>query len=291
MTPASVYRKQRPGRPFFLILSLAAVALCACRPQNLNPPATGPVSTPSALDTWVRDSELPVMAIKILGEFPHDPNAYTQGLLFHEGVFYESTGLEGASSVRRVEIETGRTLAIQHLPEEYFGEGLCLFGDRFYQLTWRNRECLVYDLNLNPIKRLYCENEGWGLTGDGGGLIQSDGSSTLYWRDPETFEIVSKLPVEAAGRPIRRLNELEWIDGEIWANVFMTPWIARIDPATGEVKGWVDLQPLAERVGTLKHGEVANGIAWDAENRRLFVTGKHWPRLFEIAAPAAPAEN
>lgn len=229
---------------------------------------------------------------RIVNTFPHDKNAFTQGLEFHNGYLYESTGLKGQSSLRKVELRTGRVLQIHRLPQEYFAEGITLFGDRIYQLTWQNGICFVYNANsFRQETQFRYDGEGWGLTNDGKHLIMSDGSETITFRDPETFAEVRKITVRAQGKPVKNLNELEYIEGEIWANIWYSDMIARIDPQTGIVKAWVDMEGLPVPDRGIE--EVLNGIAYDRQNKRLFVTGKNWSKLFEIelVEPSKATQN
>lgn len=218
---------------------------------------------------------------QLVNSFPHDPNAFTQGLVFHEGSLLESTGKYGQSSLRRVELESGRVVQSHRLSRDLFGEGITVFGERIYQLTWRNGLAIVYDKEtFDELGRLRYEGEGWGLTNDGTHLIMSDGSATLRFVDPQDFRVVRRLVVHSRGRRVDRLNELQYVHGEIFANIWYRDHIARISPETGEVTGWIDLRTLwPER---RDREAVLNGIAYDAENDRLFVTGKNWPRLYEI---------
>jgi glutamine cyclotransferase len=221
--------------------------------------------------------------VRVVAEFPHDPSAFTQGLAIHGGALYEGTGMEGQSSLRRVELETGRIEARQDLDRAYFGEGIAIHGDRIYQLTWRNRLAVVYDLKtLQYLKTIRYSGEGWGLTSDGEHLILSDGSSVLKVVDPETFRLVRRISVKDGRRSLDKLNELEFVRGEIWANVWYSDRIARIDPDTGAVVAWVDLSEVYPRRLRRSKEYVLNGIAYDAEHDRIFVTGKNWPKLYEI---------
>jgi glutamine cyclotransferase len=222
------------------------------------------------------------IAVGIVEAYVHDPNAFTQGLAFHEGRLYEGTGHYGRSSLRAVDIGSGRVERIEPLDPAYFGEGIAIFDGAIYQLTWQNGIGFVYDLDtFEPLRTFRYDGEGWGLTTDGEALIMSDGTATLRFLDPETFRVVRRVDVQEDGRTVARLNELEYIDGEIWANVWYDDRIARIDPATGDVIGWLDLSGLYPR--TERGAEdVLNGIAYDDESGRLFVTGKNWPKLFEL---------
>lgn len=228
-------------------------------------------------------SEPTLYSYKVVASTPHDPNAFTQGLVYSNGQFYEGTGLWGRSSLRRVAPETGKVLQQIELPEQFFGEGIALWSDRIIQLTWRSKVAFVYDRNtFEQLGEFTYSTEGWGLTHDDQRLIMSDGTPTLYFRDPDTFAELGQVEVRDGDEAISNLNELEYINGEVWANVWMTNRIARIDPASGRVRGWIDLTgilPLADRTG---NEDVLNGIAYDAEGGRVFVTGKLWPRVFEI---------
>jgi glutaminyl-peptide cyclotransferase len=226
---------------------------------------------------------VPVSGYEIVNVYPHDPKAFTQGLVYREGFLYESTGQFGQSTLRKVKLETGEVLERHRLDDRYFAEGLAVWRDHLVQLTWQNGLGFVYDrATFKSVRTFKYTGEGWGLTGDGRALILSDGSPTLKWFDPATFQGTGRITVRDAGTPVQQLNELEFVKGEILANVWHANRIARVDPATGEVKGWIDL------TGLLRAGEVAdseavlNGIAYDEAGDRLFVTGKLWPKLFEI---------
>lgn len=229
-------------------------------------------------------STAPVWGYRVVAEYPHDPDAYTQGLVIDDGVLYEGTGLEGRSTLRRVDLESGEVRQSQPLDSEHFGEGIAVVGDRIYQLTWQTGTCFVYDRETFALHETFTyESEGWGLTTDGDQLIMSDGGSQLVFRDPETFVETGRVDVEDGGNPVTYLNELEYIDGEVWANVYQTDRIARIDPERGEVTGWIDLAGLLDPEDYPAQGvDVLNGIAHDPETGRIFVTGKLWPTLFEI---------
>jgi glutamine cyclotransferase len=219
----------------------------------------------------------------VVNEYPHDVDAYTQGLVFHDGELYEGTGLYGHSSLRRVELETGSVLQIHELDDKYFGEGITIYDDRIIQLTWREKLGFVYNReSLEQIDGFNYSTEGWGITYDGIKLIMSDGSATLYFLDPVTFEETGCIEINAAGHPIKLLNELEYINGEIFANIYRTDRIARIDPATGNVIAWIDLTGILRFEDTTPQTDVLNGIAYDSDTDRLFVTGKKWQKLFEI---------
>ena len=221
---------------------------------------------------------------EIINTYPHDPAAYTQGLVYHEGSLYESTGLNGQSSFRKIELKTGKILKKVELEQQFFGEGLTLLDGRAYQITWQTQNGFVYQLEtFQMIKTFRYLGEGWGLTHDGTSLIMSNGSNHLSYLNPGTFATHRVVSVTDGGRPIVNLNELEYIKGEIWANIWMTDRIARIDPESGRVIAWIDLKGLlTPEDRPADPGGVLNGIAYDRENDRLFVTGKLWPKLFEI---------
>ncbi len=234
----------------------------------------------------------PVYDYRVVNTYPHDPGAFTQGLIYTDGSLYEGTGLQGASSLRRVGLNTGRVAQIHRLADTLFGEGITVWGDKLIQLTYQNRLLLVYDrrtfeLLASPPYPL----EGWGITHDGRQLIVSDGTSVLRFLDPESYAETGRVNVLDEGNPVGRLNELEFVEGEVFANVWPTARIARIDPQTGQVTGWLDLAgllPPAKREKRVKRANILNGIAYDAAQRRLFVTGKWWPILFEIEPMPRP---
>jgi glutamine cyclotransferase len=228
---------------------------------------------------------------EIVNTYAHDPKAFTQGLVFHNGFLYETTGGSRKngdnffSSLRKVELETGKVVQKFDLADEYFGEGMTIFGDKVYQITWRENTAFVYDLNtFKLIREFKYQGEGWGLTTDGTNLIMSDGTHVIRFVNPENFETVRTIVVlDEKGKPLMELNELEYIKGEIWANVWQTGEIVRIDPASGKLLGVIDLEKLAEdEMDKDKNADVLNGIAYDAASDRLFITGKRWRRLFEV---------
>ncbi|NLZ44530.1 MAG: glutaminyl-peptide cyclotransferase [Clostridia bacterium] len=219
----------------------------------------------------------------VINQFPHDPQAFTQGFLYSNGYFYEGTGLYGRSSLRKVKLETGEVIKERELTENLFGEGIALYKNKIIQLTWRENLGLVYDRESFAVLEVFSyPTEGWGLAYDGKHLIMSDGSSTLTFLDPETFAPVRRIQVTSSRGPVENLNELEYIKGEIYANVWLTDYIVRIDPQTGRVTGWIDLSSLLPRETVRGVVDVLNGIAYDHEQDRLFVTGKLWPFIFEI---------
>ncbi|HEU4981951.1 MAG TPA: glutaminyl-peptide cyclotransferase [Acidobacteriaceae bacterium] len=224
-----------------------------------------------------------VDSYRVVHAYPHDSQAFTQGLIYLDGHLYESTGMNGRSSLREVNLETGRVVKEITVPSQYFAEGLTNWGSTLIQLTWKKNVAFVYDrATFRLLKTFHYPWEGWGLTQDGKHLIMSDGSETIHFLDPDTFKQVRSIHVTDRGKPVQNLNELEYIRGEIYANVWMSNRIARISPSTGKVLGWIDLSGILPSVEVTGEGAVLNGIAYDASHNRLFVTGKDWPRLFEI---------
>jgi glutaminyl-peptide cyclotransferase len=229
-------------------------------------------------------TDIPRYTYRVVKTYPHDPQAFTQGLIFKDGFLYEGTGLKGQSSIRKVELTTGKVLMQTQLPADVFGEGITIWGDKVIGLTWTEQVGFVLDLQtLKLWRRFSYPGEGWGLTHNHRELIMSDGTAELRFLDPVSMRELRRLRVTANGQPLERLNELEWVNGEIFANVWQTDRIARIDPKTGRVVGWIDLtgllSPSEQGRGRV---DVLNGIAYDAKGKRLFVTGKLWPKVFEI---------
>ncbi|NLG28162.1 MAG: glutaminyl-peptide cyclotransferase [Chloroflexi bacterium] len=230
----------------------------------------------------------PVYSYTVLATFPHDRSAYTQGLVYADGELYESTGLYGASSLRRVALATGTVLQRSDLADHYFAEGLALVDDRLIQLTWQSHVGFVYDAaTFELLDTFSYATDGWGLAYDGEQLIMSDGTATLRFLDPDTLSETRTLLVKDGDDPVARLNELEYVDGEVWANVYQTDRIARISPRTGVVVGWIDLAGLLPPQDRLQPVDVLNGIAYDPATERILVTGKWWPKLFEISLQPA----
>lgn len=266
-----------PTGPTWLLI-LVVLSACGKRAQG------GAGDVPQSPSVKSGENPAPVYySYAVIQAWPHDPAAFTQGLVFYDGDLLESTGLNGQSTLRDVEMETGRVLKQISIPSEYFAEGLAVMGTRAYQLTWRNRKGFIYDVaTFRQEGEFSYSGEGWGLATDGQWLILSDGTSRIRFLDPETFRVVRAIDVTAAGRPIERLNELEWIKGEIFANVWQTDEVVRIDPSSGIVRGIIDFTGLLpggeRRPGT----DVLNGIAYDAAHDKLFVTGKRWPKIFEV---------
>jgi len=228
---------------------------------------------------------------KVTAVLPHDPEAFTQGLFYADGWLYESTGLYGHSTLRKVDPKTGRAVTVRDLDASRFGEGLALSNGRLYQLTWKAREVYVYDAaTLEKVDTLRLDREGWGVASTPFGLVTSDGSNQLVWRDPGSFAPVRAVPVTDAGRPVTRLNELEWVDGFVLANVWHEDRIAVISPATGQVAAWIDCSALRARTQGLPEESDLNGIAWDPSHGVLYVTGKNWPNLYEITLERLPGK-
>lgn len=219
----------------------------------------------------------------VVREYAHDTTAFTQGLVWMDDTLYESTGNIGQSTIRRVTLASGAVEKKRDLPAPHFGEGIAILGDTIYQLTWTSGVAYRYDkTSFAPLGEFRYEGEGWGLTTDGSMLIMSDGTATIRFRDPATFDVLRSITVSENGTPVSKLNELEWVNGELWANVWTTDKIARIDPQSGAVLGWINLAGLLP--ASLRSGkeDVLNGIAYDPATQRIFVTGKYWPRLYEI---------
>lgn len=214
--------------------------------------------------------------------YPHDTNSYTQGLQFVDGVLWEGTGEWGKSALQRVDLKSGRAEVLATLPKSEFGEGITVLGDKVYQLTWTNNKVHVYDLQGNHLKDMRYVGEGWGLTTDGESLYMSNGTTDIYKMNPETFKREGKITVTMRGEAVNFINELEWIDGKIWANVYTTDYVVIINPQTGIVEGLIDFTGLLKPEDVTERTDVLNGIAYDAEGKRIFVTGKLWNKLFEI---------
>jgi glutamine cyclotransferase len=248
---------------------------------------TTPPGSP-ALSIPPSPQPVPTYTYEIINVYPHDREAFTQGLVFEDSQLYEGTGLRGQSTLRRVELETGEVQQFINLPAEYFGEGITVYGDKIIQLTWQSHKGFVYDKSsLALLKEFSYPTEGWGITHDGRRLIMSDGTDRLYFLDPESLEATGQVPVTDNSLPVVRINELEFINGQVYANIWQTDRIAIIDPVDGRVTAWVNLEGLLETQPYGGHVDVLNGIAYDSESDRLLVTGKLWPYLFEIRLTAA----
>src|ERR1700704_142237 len=225
----------------------------------------------------------PEYTFKVVQTFSHDPTAFTQGLAYSNGLLYEGTGLKGRSSLRKVRLETGEIVQRVDLAPEFFGEGITVLKNEVMQLTWQSQTGFVYNVkDFRLLRRFSYSGEGWGLTTDGHQIFMSDGTSAIRVLDPNTLAEKRRFTVHDGNTPIDRLNELEFVDGEIFANVWQTNRIARISPQTGKVVGWIDLTGLLSPIYRLQSGGGRNGTAYDAQHRRLFVTGKLWPNVFEI---------
>jgi glutaminyl-peptide cyclotransferase len=278
------------------IFLLLVLTFSACNPENVNKSTNAGTSRANSNNAVTNTGPVPVDTYEVVKSYKHDPDAFTQGLVIHNGFFYESDGEYGESNVRKVEIETGRILQKQDIPDEYFAEGLTILNDKIYQLTWRENTAFQYDMNLKLIKEFrYMGFEGWGLTNDGTNLIVSDGSQVIRFINPDNFETTRIIEVkDEQGRRITKLNELEYVKGEIWANIWHSEeigkpnHIARISPQDGKLLGWVDLQGISPDDVKRDTENVLNGIAYDAAADRLFVTGKNWKSVFEIKVKPKP---
>lgn len=260
-----------------LIAALFLASACACSPSS----APAPVGPAADL--------MPAFTYEVVATYPHDPKAFTQGLVYTDGVLYETTGQEGESWLRKVDLATGNVLQQHDMSAEVFGEGMVIWGDRIITLTWRNKKGFIFDkATFAQTGEWTYEGEGWGLTADDTQIYMSDGTAQIRKINPETLQEIGRIDVTMNGRPKDQLNELEFIKGEIWANEFQTDRVLRIDPATGEVKGIIYLGGLL-KPEERRQTDVLNGIAWDKAGDRIFVTGKYWPKLFEIRVkdPAA----
>jgi len=263
-----------------LLASLFVMSSCPHESELSEPVAAETPGMPNHTSTAEAP---PVYGYRVIRSYPHDRQAFTQGLVYAAGELYEGTGMRGQSSLRRVVLETGMVRQERMLPEQYFGEGITIFGGRIIQLTWQSRSGFVYDkASFKLVQQFRYPTEGWGITHDGSRLIMSDGTSNLYFLEPQTFTEIDRIEVHDDQGPVDRLNELEYVRGDIYANVWKTDRIARIDLLTGRVTAWIDLAGLLSAADRQQRVDVLNGIAYDAENNRLFVTGKWWPKLFEL---------
>ncbi|WP_411280032.1 glutaminyl-peptide cyclotransferase [Gemmatimonas sp.] len=243
----------------------------------------GEASAASGDTTGTVSARTPTYSYEVVQSYPHDPRAFTQGLVWHDDRLFESTGQVGQSTIREVELNSGRVIRQQELEAPHFGEGIVLLGDQLFQITWTTGKAFVYDWKtFKRTGQFTYEGEGWGLTTDGTAIIMSNGTSSLVWRDPATFTIQKTITVSDHGTPVSQLNELEWVKGEIWANLWQSEQIARIDPTTGNVTGWIDLAGILPPIDRTGNEDVMNGIAYDATRDRLLVTGKLWSKLYEI---------
>ena len=268
-----------------LVLALAATIAVAQHPAatRATGQATAPVAAPAPPASTPSGDGVPVYAATVVNRLPHDDKAFTEGLLFCDGALYESTGEVGRSDIRRVDLATGKVQARAQVPPDLFGEGIACGKTSLLSVTWQTGVGFRWALpSLKRTGRFTYAGEGWAMTTDGARVILSDGTPTLRFMDPVTFKERGRLPVTLNGRPLKNLNEIEYVRGEILANVWMSGFIARINPASGAVTGVIDLRPLVAEIGATDRDAVLNGIAYDAASDRLFVTGKYWPTLFEI---------
>ena len=266
-----------------LFLSAVLAMLTATCGDTEGAPARSTQDRSARPASLVRSSQTPAVGVRVLDQTPHDTGAYTQGLVWHAGKVYESTGLYGASSLRRVDRQSGKIEAIVSLPARLFGEGIAIYRDRLYQLTWRSGIAIVYSVpTLEPRDTLRYAGEGWGLTTYGDSLIMSDGTSRLRVLDPATFQVTRTIDVTDAGVPVKSLNELELINGEVWANVWGNTWIARIDPVSGRVRGWIDVSSVWRADPRGSQQNPANGIAYDSTTGQILITGKRWSRVYAV---------
>ena len=265
------------------VLLLAAAMLWLQRPraEPMAPPSPSTVQTAATATGALDNPER--LKVKVLSTRPHDAGAYTQGLLFSNGALFESTGLYGESSLREVNPQTGAVKRKVPVPQQYFAEGLTLVGDRLIQLTWQEQKAFVYKLSdFTKVEELRYDGEGWGLCSDGTRLVMSDGSDRLTFRDPKTFAVLGGVNVTLAGRLIDRLNELECVGGAVYANVWQTDDVLRIDPGSGKVTAVIDASGLLSQTERQQGAEVLNGIAWDPAKKTFLITGKLWPKMFEV---------
>lgn len=273
-----------PNKPSVIALAVVSIAgLLACL-SSCSGPGEGAGKQVSNQPPTPSDSQAAQkISYEVVNTYPHDPQAFLQGLVWYDGGFYESTGLYGESTLRRVEFPSGRVLKKIDLAADLFGEGLALVENHLVQITWQANRGFVYDRDtFRLIREFSYDTEGWGITYDGKNLIMSDGSSTLTYRDPQTYQPVKKLNVTMNGRPVSMLNELEFIEGEIWSNIWQADTIVRINPSTGKVASYLDMRGVLPRESRTGHEDVLNGIAYDGDHKRIFISGKKWPRVLEI---------
>ena len=281
MAILSSMRRSRTASAVILFGTIAFVstagAFGACGGER------GEASAATGDTTGIVPSRTPTYSFDVVQSYPHDAMAFTQGLVWHENRLFESTGQVGTSNIREVELNSGRVIRQQDLEAPHFGEGIVLLGEQLFQLTYTSGKAFVYDWKrFTRTGEFTYDGEGWGLTTDGAAIIMSNGTSSLVWRDPATFAVQKTITVTDHGTPVSQLNELEWVKGEIWANLWQSEQIARIDPATGNVTGWIDLKGILPSIDRTGSEDVMNGIAYDATRDRLFVTGKLWSKLYEI---------
>lgn len=262
---------------------VAALIIPVMFPMIVNAATKSEATGPQSAFILSLKTSAPVSFVHVKNIYPHDTRSFTQGLLFYKSYLYESSGLYTKSSLTRKDVQTGRTIAEVKLPDRYFGEGIAILKGKIYQLTWHEEIALVYEAEtLKKIGEIRYRGEGWGLTTDGRHLLMSDGSALITFREPGTFASIRTIMVHDGSTPIGNLNELEYVSGEIWANIFMQDVIVRISPADGRVMGWIDLSRLRLLIPRDNRADALNGIAYDRKTGRIFVTGKFWPLLFEV---------
>lgn len=254
----------------FLLALALSISVVACGSQQ-NKNASRPIIVQPTQYTY-----------KVVAEYPHLTTSYTQGLQYVDGQLWEGTGEWGQSVLQKVDLQSGKAEVVASLPDTEFGEGITVLGDRIYQLTWTSNMGHIYNLDGKLLRNVRYEGEGWGLTSDGEKLYMSNGTSTIYRIEPETFRREAKLTVTLRGQPLGQINELEWIDGKIWANVYTTDYVVIINPETGVVEGMIDFAGILKQEDRDATTDVLNGIAYDAEQKRIFITGKRWRKLFEV---------
>lgn len=285
MSLNSIKRRLISGPAFASVVILALVAVATGALPLLSSTGADKLGqeTSRKLQTISVPKRVTVFSYEVVRVYPHDRGAFTQGLVYHNGFLYESTGLEGQSTLRKVDLNTGQVLQRKDIARPYFAEGLAIRQGRAFQLTWLSEQGFVYDLeSFNLLKTFNYFGQGWGLTNDAHSLIMSNGSNTISFLDPETLSIQRSVSVLENSQPLNNLNELEYINGEIFANVWQTNRIVRIDPANGNLRSWIDMSGLLSPEDRLQPVDVLNGIAFDPATGRIFVTGKLWPKLFEI---------
>ena len=263
----------------FMTMALAALLMMVgCTPKT-NKPNKEATETKT---TTVKTAFAKLYDYRIVAEYPHSERSYTQGLHYVDGTMWEGTGQEGESHLQRISLSTGPIDVVASLPKEEFGEGITLYKDRIYQLTWLSRKAHVYTLEGKHLRTISYEGEGWGITTDGERLFMSDGTATIRLVNPDTFATEGSICVMYNGEPLGNINELEWVNGYIWANVYLTDSIVKINPDTGIVEGYVDLPALRNKLQNNPEAEAFNGIAYNKDNGHFYVTGKDWNKLFEI---------
>lgn len=262
---------------FTLLTTLLAIGCGGTKSNNKSDKSKDLASTPKREITIAK-----LYDYRVVAEYPHSSKSYTQGLQYVDGVMWEGTGREGRSHLQTIDLKTGKVNILASLPNNEFGEGITHLNGRIYQLTWESNKAYVYDNKGNFLKNLSYRGEGWGITTDGEHLYMSDGSSTIRRIDPETFSTEESICVTLNGEPLDLLNELEWVDGHIWANVYLTDAIVEIDPKTGVIIGFIDLPELRSRLHNNPEAEALNGVAYNSQTGNFYVAGKDWNRIFEI---------